>query len=440
MKLVAKCAFFALVALVALMAINFSGYAMNTRLAAASNAARLEFQLEARAEVLASFTAWAPGTSWGRAGSEAAIITCYLDDQYNQDVILFMGESKFTYRLQLGNVASGHHRMRLEVNRKLSSASVGAVIIGQISVAPVLESMGRLFTAMSYAPILYARRNSIGRFTDIPLLMWYEVFDNQGETTIRYSYVFTNEDAGTATEALMARWGRATDIEWAYEVKLRDGKTTGESFQAVNHRPTPFSGKKAGLHPFLLVASDNNNFADAGESAMRLALQPELMDLSSHSREEIMDRHAWAYKVMAQELQREGKISEAGGHFIRDPRSYVYIEARAPRQNMGIDLRVGLKDGKWFDSDLGRQDLDIQREGWFRVAVRLPLNELPKQTKEIAIQCRGPARTDQPVECTGIQVQKAFMLDQNYRPRLLRTSIEQSPAHALSSPDPTRPR
>jgi hypothetical protein len=437
MKLVAKCAFFALVAM---MAITFSCYGMNTRLDAATTGAGLEFQLEARAEVLASFTARAPGTSWGSTGAEAAIITCYLDDEYNQDVILFMGESKFTYRLQLGNLARGHHRMRVEVNRKLSSASVGAVIIGQISIAPVLESTGQLFTAMSYSPILYARRNSIGRFTDIPLLMWYEVFHNRDETTIRYSYVFTNEDAGTATEALMARWGRATDIEWAYEVKLRDGKTAGETFQAVNHRPTPFSGKKAGLHPFLLVASDNNNFADVGESAMRLALQPEFMDLSSHSREEMMDRHAWAYRVMAQELRREGKISDAGGHFIRDPRSYVYIEARAPRQNMGIDLRVGLKDGKWCDSDLGRQDLDIQREGWFRVAVRLPLNESPKQTKEIAIQCRGPARTDQPVECTGIQVQKAFMLDQDYRPRLLRTTIEPSPARAFSSPEPRPPR
>jgi hypothetical protein len=99
---------------------------------------------------------------------------------------------------------------------------------------------------------------------------------------------------------------------------------------------------------------------------------------------------------------------------------------------MGIDLRVGLKDGKWFDSDLGRQDLDIQREGWFRVAVRLPLNEFPKETKEIAIQCRGPARTDQPVECTGIEVQKAFMLDQNYHPRLLRTTI------GLQPPDRSR--
>src|SRR5262249_14693104 len=363
-----------------------------------------------------------------KTGAEAAVLTCYLDDQYNQDLILFMGQDKFTYSALLGRMAAGAHRVRLEINRKLGAGGVGSVIIGRISVEPVEGSKGPLFGALSHAPMLYARRNSVGRFTDIPLLMWYEVFDDRDETTIRYSYVFTNEDGGTATEALMARWGRATDIEWAYEVRLRGGNIIGETYQAVNHRATPFGGKKAGLHPLLLVASDNNNFADSGESSMRFALQPELMDLSRHSREEIMDRHGWAYKVMAQELQREGKISESGGHFVRDPRNYVYIEAHAPRPNMGIDFRVGLRDGKWFDSDLGRQDLNIQRDGWFRVAVRLPINEFPKQTKEIAMDCRGAATGGESAAgCAGVEVQKAFMLDRNYRPRMLRTAIATTP-------------
>src|SRR5262249_27415717 len=104
--------------------------------------------------------------------------------------------------------------------------------------------------------------------------------------------------------------------------------------------------------------------------------------------------------------------------------NYVYIEARAPRPNMGIDLRVGLRDGKWFDSDLGRQDLDIERDGWFRVAVRLPINELPKRAKEIVMDCRGAAGSgDSIAGCTGVEVRKTFMLDRNYRPRMLRTAV-----------------
>ncbi len=408
----------------AAVAQNSSVYGRGKHLDGAIRLSQREFRLAVEAEVTAGLTARAPGTSWGKPGAEAAILTCYLDDQYNQDVILFMGAEKFTYRALLGRLAAGEHRIRFEINKKLGSADAGVVNISGISVTPVDETRGQSFIALSHAPILYARRNSIGRFTDIPLLMWYEVFDDRVATTIRYSYVFTNEDAGTATEALMARWGRATDIEWAYEVKLRGGEIVDETYQAVNHRATAFGGKKVGLHPLLLVASDNNNFADNGDSAMRFALLPEFMDLTRHSREEIMDRHPWAYKVMAQELTREGKISEAGGHFIRDPRNYIYIEARAPKPNMGIDFRVGFKGGKWFDSDLGRRDLKIQREGWFRVAVRLPINEFPNHAKEIAIDCRPAVQSDQTGVCSGVEVQKAFMLDRNYRPHRLRTGIE----------------
>ena len=143
-----------------------------------------------------------------------------------------------------------------------------------------------------------------------------------------------------------------------------------------------------------------------------------------------MDRHPWVYKLMAQELEREGKISEAGGHFIRDPRNYVYIEARAPRPNMGIDLRVRLKDGKWFDSDLGRPDLNIQRQGWFRVAVRLPAGEAPSRTRAIAIDCRGTPQAEQSGACIGVEVQKAFMLDRKYRPHSLRTPLPIRPPEA----------
>ena len=405
------------------LALNSPIYARNKGQDAAVTLAVHEFGLNTESEVMARLTASAPGTSWGKSGAEAAILTCYVDDRYNQDVILFMGGEKFPYKATLGRLAAGRHKIRFEINKRLGSKGAVAVNIGRISVSTVQENSGKMFAALSHAPILYARRNSIGHFTDIPLLMWYEVFDDKDSTRIRYSYVFTNEDGGTATEALMARWGRATDIEWAYEVRLRGGSIQDETYQAVNHRATAFGGSKVGLHPLLLVASDNNNFADTGNSALRFALVPELMDLSRHSREEIMDRHPWAYKLMAQELEREGKISEAGGHFIRDPRNYVYIEARAPQPNMGIGFRVGLKDGKWFDSNLGRRDLNIQREGWFRVAVRLPVNEFPKQTRGITIDCHPAMQPDQGTACRNVEVQKVFMLDQNYRPHRLRSGI-----------------
>jgi hypothetical protein len=129
-----------------------------------------------------------------------------------------------------------------------------------------------------------------------------------------------------------------------------------------------------------------------------------------------MDRHPWTYRIMAQELMRERKISEAGGHMIRVPRDYVYIEANAPRDNIGIDLIVGMRDGREFDSDLARDDLRITRAGWFRVAVRLPEGESPSDAKSIRLDCK---HRGEPITCDGVTVQKVFRLDRNYKPRRL---------------------
>lgn len=41
-----------------------------------------------------------------------------------------------------------------------------------------------------------------------------------GHRVLEYSLVWSNEDGGTDTPALMARWGRSTDIEWIYRVEV----------------------------------------------------------------------------------------------------------------------------------------------------------------------------------------------------------------------------
>src|SRR5262249_33064706 len=130
------------------------------------------------------------------------------------------------------------------------------------------------YRALSFAPIVYARPNTVGRFSDIPLLMWYETERAGSLTKIRYSVIFTNEDGGTQTAALMARWGRTTDIEWIYETQIDEhGKVVAATFQGVEHKTQPFQGKEENGHPVLIVASDNNNVSDRGESEMRFALR-----------------------------------------------------------------------------------------------------------------------------------------------------------------------
>ena len=70
------------------------------------------------------------------------------------------------------------------------------------------------------APIVYARPNTVGKFTDLPLLMWYEVVPTARGRQYRYSVIFSNEDGGTQTDRLMATWGRTTDIEFIYGVEV----------------------------------------------------------------------------------------------------------------------------------------------------------------------------------------------------------------------------
>jgi hypothetical protein len=82
------------------------GYSALAHEAPVASVAEKHFTLSSDGEAGLSITARAPGTAWGRAGAEAAILTCKVDGQYNQDVILFLGEEKFTYRLLLGRLAA----------------------------------------------------------------------------------------------------------------------------------------------------------------------------------------------------------------------------------------------------------------------------------------------------------------------------------------------
>ena len=40
----------------------------------------------------------------------------------------------------------------------------------------------------------------------------------------------------------MARWGRATDIEWVYQVRADRGKVIEEIYQGVEHETKVFYG------------------------------------------------------------------------------------------------------------------------------------------------------------------------------------------------------
>jgi hypothetical protein len=233
---------------------------------------------------------------------------------------------------------------------------------------------------------------------------------------LQYTYIFSNEDGGTNTPQLMARWGRTTDIEHVYRLFLStSGAAVGAIFQGVNHKETPFRGRKVGDHLLLGVASRNNNFSDAAGSGVRMALWPQMADLSQHSREDVMDREPWTYRIMAGELEREGKLKE-----IADPRQFLYLQARLANSGSAASFSVALKDGRTFRSDRGRADMRIERSGWVRSATELPAGTRFQDLAGVQFNCDLPAKPppNPPAEpfCAVDSISKMFFLDQDYRP------------------------
>ncbi len=387
-----------------------------------------KFKAAAESEALLDLTASALGTSWVTAGAEAAAAAIFVDGQKHQDVFLFAGAKPFTYKLLLGRVAAGEHSLRVEINRAQSAAKASKINIADAKIT-LVDRKNSEFQALAHTPILFARPNTIGKFSDVPLMMYYETNREGGLTTYRYTVIISNEDGGTQTAALMARWGRTTDIEWVIDVQLdAQGNVTSSTFQGVNHETKVFNGKREGDHPLMAIASDNNNFADDQQSPMRFTLRPVGVDLSQHSREWVMDQHPWTYTTMAEEMIREGKITDERSLGVRigDLRNYLYLDVASNQQNGGLfSAAVKLKgDGKWYASDLGINSYKIERSGYFRTTIRLPQGTKLNDVERLAVRCDltgNPRSKEEMATAVGAQcefkgINKVFMLDESFQP------------------------
>ena len=382
----------------------------------------------ARSEQILTFEAKTENSSWGKIGAESATLTIFVDGKYNQDVLLFMGTEKFTYRALLGKFSAGKHKVTAVLNQSRSAKNIGQVRVSAFNVQTLTAKSTSDRFALENAPILYLRPETIDKFSDIPLLTYYEVFsESENSFKIRYTTIFTNEDGGTQTAALMARWGRGTDIEWVYEIDVRNGAITSEVIQGANHVTKDFKGKRLfGSHPAIFDATVNNNFADSGCSALRMTLLPLRADLSEKSRETVMDENAWTYRIMAEELMRENRVNpqNLGENTIADLRDYFYVEVQSEPQNSAIAIQMNAPDGKIISSDDGRETLRVNRPGFLRIALRalqIPRGKFPSN---LAVSCYAAAKRSDNREslCRNINVIKIIRLDENFRPQEVKLS------------------
>ena len=390
--------------------------------AAPADSYEQRFDLATAGEVVATVHAGCAGCAWGATGREAAALRLSVDGRYSQHLLLARGEAPAEYRVTLGTLTAGSHRLSIERDAALSAKGAGPATIAVDRLQPIDDRDQAL--AQSMAPILFARANTVGKFTDLPILMWYEVVATGRGRQFRYSVIFTNEDGGTATDRLMATWGRTTDIEYVYGVELDgDGRIVAEQFQGPGHELPVFTGRHEARHPLVWVSTDNNMVSESGTSTVRYAPAPERFDLTNVSREAVMDRHPWSYALASEEMKRERKIADEGpGHnTIPDPRRYVYIEACGEVGDAALAFAVNSRD-TWTASDRGVPEYRIVRDGCFRAAIPLPQGTSGHDLHALrAIAAtRAPAKGQPPVHPRGpvtlTRINTVFMLDERYQP------------------------
>ena len=337
------------------------------------------FRLQRPAEAVAVIDAACERCDWAVRGREAAVLALSLDGAPSQHLVLSRG-SRAEYRVLLGALGEGEHRLALSLDPRWSARETGAVRVEGVSVEAVAAEDPR-HEALAHAPILHTRRGSLDRFSDAPLVGWVEAFPApDGGRELRYSVVFSHEDGGTPLDRLMATWGRATDIELVYTVDLdAAGRVRRAEYQGKDHVTTPFAGRREASHPVLYVVTRNNMVSDRGPATPRAALAPLPFSLDGVSREAVMDAQPWTYQVSAVEVRREGLVRDGarpGSKRIPDPRRFVFLEAcaRVSDARLAFDVALRRADGalRWYASDAGRPDFRVARSGCFRAGVALP--------------------------------------------------------------------
>ena len=315
------------------------------------------------------------------------------------------GTGRTTYDALVGPLAAGTHRIALE--RSTLWSWPAGLEIAKIS-ARVVAAGSDGSAVLGHSPTLGIRADTIGTASDVPLVLYAEDNRRSGRGWVRYSAIISHEDGGTPAPALMARWGRTTDIELIYEVEMDGERVLQGRFQGPDHEVRGFAGARDGSHPHLLIATLNNMFIDRGKSLASVRPVPRTVNLDRRTRESVMDDNPWIYPLMARELAAEKRI----GTQIEDPREFLYVEAGLDLEHAAVSVRVGSDAAGWKDSTRGRADFSVNRNGWVRIAVHAP-----SRAAALKWECRptSSATTGAVPRCR-IEWGRVFRLGQDYLP------------------------
>jgi hypothetical protein len=413
------------VAAIAATACGSGGVGCSISIPTTQTPGQLAFETARPAEALATLTVRCDACSWDAAGREAVMLRVTIDGRYVQHLPVTR-QGRAEYRIMLGAVAPGSHVVAAERDEGLSSGQLAAdaALVEAIAIRQAAAEAAD-HRALSLAPFVHARPNTVGRFTDVPLFMWYEIEPSSRGVRYRYSVIFSNEDGGTPTDRLMATWGRTTDIEYLYSVEVdATGRILDQDMQGPEHETLPFRGAREAQHPLLWVSTDNNMVLDRGETQVRYGPEPIAFPLVDVSREAVMDAHPWLYEVMSRELLREGKIAPAAPprqDRIPDPRRFVYLEGCGAAGDRAVAVAIGTGAAgsssiSWHPADRGVAEYRVVRDGCFRAATPLPAGLQATDIRAVRVMAYERPKREGTAPARLTRINRLFMLDERYVP------------------------
>jgi hypothetical protein len=416
----------------------------------------LSFNAAKDGEAVIGFTASAPGVSWAREGAESAVLKVSVDGRHVTDLVV-PGSDRVPRSLGLGRVSKGKHKVTLEFGDAASSPAARRVVLERPKVR--MPDADQLI--LRHAPIMVGRTLATlgdayqNARTDTPLIAWHESRPAAIEkhTVLEYSVVWSNEDGGTNTPALMARWGRTTDIEWIYRVEVdENGDRVGgiAEYHGPNHVTTPFTGRYEGDHPLLQTCTNNNNMCDVLTPVAPLRFFPDASRTrpTDRTREIVMDREPWTYRVMAHEMLREGRLEQtpdASTPEVGDLRTYLFVELAkqtgSPTQGTGsrpgVSLGIRLKDdpSTLYRSDHLVPSWSIERDGAAATTVELPQGSTVEDIASIEAIRQPVGAGDNGAPSTVTAIHRGFFLDESYLPQ--ESAVTWSGSVTLTPESPT---
>ena len=319
-------------------------------------------------------------SNWAVSEMESAVLTFFIDSNYtdrNQDIVLFNGDQSFIYQVSIGRFDSGTHTLQFYFDGEKSSPNADHIHIEKLEIITI-KSDDENYDIIRLSPILYGRDDNY--YTDTPLLMWHEIEIAGIYRWLKYSIIWSNEDGGTSTSNLMSRWGRTTDIEWIYWVRIDStGNILEDYFQGSGHSTSSFHGARVDDHPILKTVTLNNMVSDIGISDYKFFLSPQRYKDEDYSRELLMDNNPWTYKIMTGEMINERKYEYPADPFtvdVSNTRNYLFLEFNSLMQGNYLRLTFGVKlkdDLSWYYSDHNDPAIQsVNKSGWRRTTIELP--------------------------------------------------------------------